>query len=208
MPITYPSESDPHSEKAAFVPNELIQRVTDNLTQGHSHPPEPEEIRRLLAHCQHEVILAWDYWLDDIGRSEPKVAFEDDSYIILNLGKRARPCDYLDSYDGPVSVDDTRENIVAAVHRTLAQELTDEMWTDSYPYVVRKPPLWGIVEEHVIRRIGALSRKRGSVGRGADSFAVDVHGQSQQFWANRTDRTRQAVNNSLNRGKREASPGE
>lgn len=205
MPINYPSEADPHSERAAFVPDNMIQRVTDKLTEGQPYTTEADDIRELLAHCQHEAIQSWDYWLDDIGREEAKIAFEDDSYIILDLGSRTRPSDYLESYDGSISVDETKENIVTAVHRALARGLTNEMWSDTYPYVVRKPPLWELVEEHVVRRIGALTRERGSVGRGTDSFAVDIQGQKQKFWANRTDRTRQAVNNNLNRGKQEAA---
>lgn len=55
-----------------------------------------------------------------------------------------------------------------------------------------------------MHRIGDLAGERGSVGCGADAFAVDIKGQNQQSWGTRTGRARQAVNNSLSRGKQDA----
>jgi len=182
----------------------MIQHVIDKLANPAEAAYEPSGIRELLAHCQHEAVQAWDYWLNDIGRDEAKIVFEDDTYVVLNLGQYTRPSDYLNSYEGAVSVDETSENIVTAIHRSLARGIMNEAWADTYPYVIRKPPLWQAVEEHVVRRIGDLAGERGSVGRGADAFAVDVQGQNQQSWGTRTGRTRQAVNNSLSRGKQEA----
>lgn len=210
MPINYPDDADPHCERAEFVPDNMIQRMFDKLSKPSpsSASYEIEEIRELLGHCQHEAIQAWDYWLNDIGRDEAMIAFEDDSFIVLNLGPYTRPGDYLNSYDGSVTVDEYAENIISSIHTATARGLTNQMWDDSYAYVIRKPPLWRAVEEHVVRRIGTLTRERNSVGQGADAFAVEIQGQSQQSWGNKTSRTRQAVNNSLARGKKQAASTE
>ena len=205
MPIKYPQDADPHSEKAAFVSDRLIQGIIDGVTSESAETYGIGEIRELLAHCQCKVMQSWDYFLNDIDRKEGEIVFEDDSYIVLDLGTRTRPSDYLDTYNGSIPIGESAEDIVAAIHRSLARELTSKMWADTHPFVIRKPPLWEIVEEHVVRRIGHLARERGSVGRGGDAFAVEIQGQNQKFWANRTNRTRQAVNNSLSRGKRESS---
>ncbi|RLM83675.1 hypothetical protein D3D02_17240 [Halobellus sp. Atlit-38R] len=206
MPIDYPKDADPHCKRAKFIPDKLIQDTLEETAQPHSSQShELEEIRDLLSHCQHRAVEAWDYWLDSIGRGEGSIAFEDESFIIVDQGQHERPGDHLDTYEGSVDVDESAEDIVTAIHTAMAQVLTHDSWDDSYAYVIRKPPLWQITEEHAVRRIGSLARDRGSVGRGTDAFAVDVYGESQQSWADKTDRTRQAVNNSLKRGNQSAA---
>jgi hypothetical protein len=185
------------------VPSGLIGAKITDCIGGTDGSNEIEKIRKLLEHCQKDAIDGWSFWLNDIGRGQGEIVFENEEAIVIDIN-RERPGDRLDTYDGDIELNNERRQIVTEVHRSKAQELTGDSWEDTNPFVVQKPEIWQTVEEHVIRRIGTLSRERGSVGRGADAFAVNVQGQSQQFWANRTDRTRQAVNNSLNRGDREA----
>jgi uncharacterized protein YoaH (UPF0181 family) len=166
--------------------------VTDEAIEGaidqHDDPDHPdaltvEDARDLLAHVQSDAETVWAEWMDSIERNDSHVVAEDDGVVVLDTGERDAVSRALETYDGPVTVDDIAERVVSSVHHRAAEQIdTEYNWGHTYPLVVRKPESFDAGQRYVEAVVNGLQARGLSPGQAWAYYGVEIRDNSQRSW--------------------------
>jgi hypothetical protein len=130
-----------NDQRAGYVDDAIIE---DALAQ-HDDPEHPDaltvdEVRELLALVQHDTEAVWSQWIDNIERNDTRVVATDDDVVVLDTGTHDTTRRALETYDGPVTVDEIAERVVSSIHHRVAKQIDREhSWDVTWPRVARLP---------------------------------------------------------------------
>jgi predicted NBD/HSP70 family sugar kinase len=194
-------QSDP---RAGYITDTMIE---DALSQ-HGDPDHPDahtvdDIRELLAHVQHDAENVWDQWLDNIEHTHSLVIAQDDDVVVLDTGEHDTVRRALETYDGPVTVDDIAEHVASAVHHHAANEINpDYSWGVTYPRVVRLPRDATAGQRFVEATVNGLQRRGLAPGQAWAYYGVELQGESRNRWgARKGDHDHKNVSDALDKAR-------
>jgi len=191
------SADDP--ERATDGGEVVADRVTDYVDDAiiedalaqHDDPEHPDaltvdDVRELLAHVQHDAEAVWNQWVDNIERTDTLVVAQDDNVVVLDTGEHDTTQRALETYDGPVRVDDIAERVVSSVHHRVAEQIDREYsWGVTYPLVVRLPADGEAGQRFVEAAVNGLQRRGLAPGQAWAYYGVNIRGESRNSWGAR-----------------------
>lgn len=147
-------------------------------------------VRETLDAINTDVIDHLDLHEDAIDDGALEVVHEDTSTVVFadNSGHF-----WTEQFDALDTNDEQLRSIVRELHHKAADKLCDRSWSTVYPVVLEKPELMQAGEQHVLREVARRTSEEGSVARGVDQLATEVHGWSKSMWASLTDRNPSTV---------------
>jgi len=192
-PVEDGGEDEP--EVAADGGKDVTQHVDDETIEDaieqHDDPDHEDaltvaDVRDLLAHVQLDAEIAWGEWVDNIERDDSRVVAQDGNLVVLDTGEHDTVRRALETYDGPVTVDDIAERVISTIHHRVAEEIDNEYnWGVTYPRVVRLPKDGGSGQQFVEAIINSLMRRDLSPGQAWAYYGVEIRGHSRNQWATR-----------------------
>jgi len=173
------------------VTEHLDDETIEDAIQQHDDPDHEgaltvSDVRDLLAHVQYETEAVWSEWTDNIERGDAHVVAQDGDVLVLDTGEHDTVSRALETYDGPVTVDDIAERVASTVHHRAAEQIDrDYNWGYTYPRVVRLPADGGAGQEFVDAVINSLLRRDLSPGQAWAYYGSEIRGNSNNSWATR-----------------------
>lgn len=181
------------------VSSNVDDTIIEDAIAQHDDPDHPDalsidDVRELLAHIQRDTEAVWGEWLDNIERGDSEIVGQTDDWLILDTGEHDTVSRALETYTGPVTVDDIAEHVVSTVHHRVAEQAAPEHdWGVTYPRAVAKTDDYRAGERATMLEIAGRTAEYGSVARAVDSLATDEHGWGKSEWARLTDRNPSTV---------------
>jgi len=124
--------------------------------------------------------------MDNIEHGDTQVIAQDGDVLVLDTGEHDTVSRALETYDGPVTVDDIAERVVSTVHHRAAEQIDSEYnWGYTYPRVVRLPADGESGQEFVDAVLNSLLRRDLSPGQAWAYYGVEIRGESRNKWATR-----------------------
>lgn len=187
------------------INDKTIEAALDKHGGDPDHPDAltVADVRELLAHIQTDAEVGWADWMDGVEDGSAQVIADDGDTIVLDTGEEDLATMALDSYDGPLTVDDIAVRVVQTVHHRVAQDLAPEYnWGYTYPYVMAKPDGTEAGQRYVEAVVNDLQRRGCSPGQAWAYYGVEIRGKSQSAWGRRQGRDQSQVSKAYKKAKR------
>lgn len=205
-------DEDDDQEVAADGGEDVTAHVDDaTIEDAISQHDDPEhedaltvdDVRDLLAHIQHDAEAVWSEWMDNIERNDSNVVAQDGEVLVLDTGEHDTVCRAMETYDGPVTVDDIAERVVSTVHHRAAEQVDrDYNWGVTYPRVVRLPADGEAGQQLVEAIINGLQARGLTPGQAWAYYGVEIRGESRNSWGQRKgDADHKNVSDALEKAK-------
>lgn len=189
------NDDDDELEVAADGGEDVTEHVDDSTIEDaikqHDDPEHEDaltvdDIRDLLAHVQVDTEAVWSEWMDNIERGDTTVVAQDGDLLVLDTGEHDTVSRALETYDGPVTVDDIAERVVSTVHHRAAENIDAEYnWGYTYPRVVRLPADGEAGQQFADAVVNGLQRRGLSPGQAWAYYGVEIRENSMNLWGKR-----------------------
>jgi hypothetical protein len=193
-----------NDRRAGYVTDTMIENaLAQHGDPEHPDAPTVDDVRELLAHVQHDAEAVWNQWLDNIERTDTLVIAQDDDVVVLDTGEHDTTRRALETYDGPITIDDIAEHVVSAVYHHAATEIEpDYSWGVTYPRVVRLPRDATAGQRFVEAAVNGLQRRGLAPGQAWAYYGVELKGESRNRWgARKGDHDHKNVSDALEKAK-------
>jgi len=189
------NDDDDELEVAADGGEDVTEHVDDSTIEDaikqHDDPEHEDaltvdDIRDLLAHVQVDTEAVWSEWMDNIERGDTTVVAQDGDLLVLDTGEHDTVSRALETYDGPVTVDDIAERVVSTVHHRAAENIDAEYnWGCTHPRVVRLPADGEAGQQFAEAVVNGLQRRGLSPGQAWAHYGVEIRQNSMNSWGKR-----------------------
>lgn len=171
--------------------DEIEAAIESNDDPDHPDAYSVAEVRETLAAIHTDIMKFWDEHQDAIDNGTYEIVHEDRDVIVLAEGGH-----FWGEQFGAMGIGDEHgilHSTVVSLHHTAARKHCDYSWSTSTPVVIEKTPAFRAGEQQVLREVARRTDETGSVARGADQLATEVHGYSKSIWASLTGRNPSTV---------------
>jgi hypothetical protein len=193
-----------NDRRAGYVTDTMIENsFAQHGDPDHFDARTVDDFRELLNHVQQDAEAVWNQWLDNIERTDTLVIAQNDDVVVLDTGEHDTTRRALETYDGPVTIDDIAEDVVSAVQHHAATEIEpDYSWGVTYPRVVRLPADATAGQRFVEATVNGLQRRGLAPGQAWAYYGVELRGESRNRWgARKGDHDHKNVSDALNKAR-------